>query len=167
MATVNLFQKFTVTDAAGNVYTDGSTTTAKTITAGDGAVFDRTYKIGATTIETLWKDESPCTTNFDFLWIESDVDGEIQLLCNENGTINTDNMEVWFVIKLKAGIPFCLASDASRNAGDVATTDAADMTQAKWTDEVDTWESTGSADVIDRIEFYSSNAAVVRCFAIT
>lgn len=41
------------------------------------------------------------------------------------------------------------------------------MTQAKWALEVDTWESTSSADVIDRIEFYSSNAAIVRCFAIT
>lgn len=154
MATVNLYQKFTVTDAAGNVYSDGSTTTARTITAGDGAVFDRTYKIGSTTLTELWKDETPCTTNFDFLYIESDVDGEIQLVCNEGGTTGASNLECGMCFKLKAGVAFTLASDGSRNQGSSAS-------------NIDTWESNWNVDTIDRIEFYSSSAAVVRCFAIT
>ena len=171
MGTVNLYQKFDYTDAAGNTYSDGSTTTAKTI-AVSGQIFDRTYSIadgaGGTATE-IWSDTTPhYISDFDFLWIESDVDAEIQLVCNEGGNINTDNMETWFVIKLKAGIPFVLSADDSRNAGDVDTAGTADLTQAKWATETDTWETTATADTIDRIEFYrSGSAAVVRVFAVT
>ena len=171
MGTVNLYQKFDYTDAAGNTYSDGSTTTARTISVAD-QIFDRTYAIAdgsGGTPTTIWSDDTPhYISDFDFLWIESDVDGEIQLVCNENGTIDSDNMETWFVIKLKAGIPFVLAADDSRNAHDVDTAGTADMTQAKWATETDTWHSTAVADVIDRIQFYrSGSAAVVRVFAVT
>jgi|TARA_R100000808_G_scaffold21049_1_gene45515 hypothetical protein len=167
MGTINLYQKFDYTDAAGNTYSDGSTTTARTISVAD-QIFDRTYAIAdgsGGTATTIWSDSTPhYIADFDFLWIESDVDGEIQLVCSEDGTLAGNNIQNGFCIKLKAGIPFVLAADDSRNMGNMD----AGFSESNYGAEIDTWETNWVADTIDRIEYYrSGSASVVRVFAVT
>jgi hypothetical protein len=86
-------------------------------------------------------------------------------MCNEGGSISGSDLENAFVVKLAAGIPFVLADDASRNRGDVAGT----LNESNYITEIDTWESTWTADTIDRIECYngSGSTANVRVFAAT
>jgi hypothetical protein len=170
MASVNLYTKFDWTDDAGNLYSDGSTSTAKTITVAGGEIFDRTYKIAAvnTLTEILSCGANPETGDnlgdFDFLWIESDKDGEIQLVCNEGGVIGGSDLEIGMVLGLTAGVPFVLAGDASRNAGDMAAT----VNASNYAAEIDTWETNWTVDVIDRIEFYNNSADTrIRVVAIT
>ena len=164
MANVNLYLKFDYTDASGNVYSDGSTSTAKTINIDGGEIFDRTYSIesGGTATEVL---SDAIISDFDFLWIESDQTGEIQLVCNEGGTLGSDNIENGFVLGVTAGIPIVLSNDDSRNMGNMDGTFGESQHQA----EIDTWETTWTADTIDRIEWYHATgaAAKVRVFAIT
>jgi hypothetical protein len=163
MANVNLYTKFDYTDAAGNVYSDGSVTTAKTITVANGYIFDRTYVISdPSTITEILSDSLIAT--FDFLWIESDQFGEIQLVCNEDGVIGGSNLENAWVVKLAANIPFVLHNDDSRNRGDMAAT----VNASNYAAEIDTWETNWAADTIDRIEFYSAvgTTTKVRVFAV-
>lgn len=169
MASVNLYQKFDYTDSSGNLYSDGSTSTAKTIPIANDEIYDRTYRIdgGTANVTEILSDST--LTSFSFLWIETDKDGYIQLLCNEGGTIDDDNMEVGFVLKLVAGVPFILPNDVSRNAEDVDTAGTDAMLQSAWATEIDTWETRWGDDAIDRIEFYHTNNAgtfaKVRVFA--
>ena len=103
MANVNLYLKFDYTDADGNVYSDGSTTTAKTISIDGGEIFDRTYSVTTGTLSTLLTDD--LISDFDFLWIESDQAGEIQFVCNEGGVIGTGDdgdLEIGFVLGVTA-----------------------------------------------------------------
>jgi hypothetical protein len=161
MPNVSLYTKFSYTDGRGNVYSGGSTTTAKTIAAGTDAVYDRTYSIGATTITEILSDT--LLADFDFLWIESNVVAEIQLMCNEGGTLSGNNIENAFVLKLNAGVPLALHNDDSRNRGNSDGT----FNESTHQDEIDNWQTHWSADTIDRIEFYASGAALVRVFAVT
>tara|TARA_R110002073_G_scaffold199750_3_gene358867 strand:- start:1141 stop:1632 length:492 start_codon:yes stop_codon:yes gene_type:complete len=163
MPNVSLYAKFAYTDGRGNTYSDGSTTTAVTVAAGTDEVFDRTYSIGSTTIKEIWSDT--LMGDFDFLWIESNVDAEIQLVCNEGGLYDggSPGLENGFCLKLKAGIPFYLSTDDSRNRGNVAGT----FNASNYASEQNTWESDWTTDTIDRIEFYASGAALVRVFAVT
>jgi hypothetical protein len=161
MPNVSIYAKFSYTDGRGNTYSDGSTSTAVTVAAGTDEVFDRTYSVGSTTLKEIWSDT--LMSDFDFLWIESNVDAEIQLVCNEGGTLSSSNIQNGFVIKMKASIPFYLSTDDSRNMGDMAGT----FNESNHGTEIDTWESTWATDTIDRIEFYASGAALVRVFAVT
>jgi len=186
MASVNLYQKFDWTDAAGNLYSDGSTSTAKTVTVAGGEIFDRTYKVtGSGSIKRILRCGPAAGDNigsFDFLWIESDQEGEIQLLCNEDGVYNTGSsesgigeLENGFCVKLLAGVPFVLTSNHSRTMGDVGDVMDATTTATTYGNEVDTWEDDwpalmedGTQAVIDRIEFLSSASnTTVRIVAIT
>ena len=168
MANVNLYIKFDYTDADGNVYSDGSTTTAKTINIDGGEIFDRTYKIASGDNDPVWGTEvinDAMISDFDFLWIESDQAGEIQIVCSEDSVIGGSNLENGFVLGVTAGIPIVLSNDDSRNRGDMDG--AVDAT--KYAAEMDTWETNWAADTIDRIEWYHSTgvAAKVRVIAIT
>ena len=162
MANVNLYTKFDFTDADGNLYSDGSTTTAKTITITNGEIFDRTYKIASSTITEILSDAKIAT--FDFLYIESDQAAEIQLVCNEGGTLSSDNIENGWVVKLNAGVPFVLANDDSRNMGNMNGT----FNESNHQSEIDSWETNWTADTIDRIEYYQTTGsdAKVRVVAI-
>ena len=71
MPNVSLFTKFSYTDGRGNVFTDGSTTSALTITASSDEVFDRTYSVTNTTIKELWNDD--LMADCDFIYIISTV----------------------------------------------------------------------------------------------
>ena len=164
MASVNLYMKFDYTDADGNLYSDGSTSSAKTISIDGGEIFDRTYVISSGGNPTRILDDD-VIDNFDFLWIETDQVGEIQLLCNQGGSLSGNDIENGFVLKLNPGIPFILSNDASRNMGNMD----AGFSESNYGDEIDSWEDDWIIDVIDRIEFYhtSGTDAKVRVFAIT
>ena len=168
MANVNLYIKFDYTDADGNVYSDGSTTTAKTINIDGGEIFDRTYKIASGDNDPVWGTEvinDAMISDFDFLWIESDQAGEIQIVCNEGGTLSSDNIENGFCLGVAAGIPIVLSNDDSRNMGNMNAT----FNESNHQSEIDTWETNWVADTIDRIEWYHTTGsdAKVRVVAIT
>tara|TARA_B100001059_G_scaffold154097_1_gene153785 strand:+ start:340 stop:804 length:465 start_codon:yes stop_codon:yes gene_type:complete len=150
MANVNIYAKFDYTDADGNVYSDGSLTTAKTISITNGEIFDRTYRIESTTLTEILSDST--LSSFDFLWIESDQLAEIQLVCSQGNS--APNLVNAWVVKLNAGLPFVLHNDDSRNQGN--------------TGALASWESTWTADTIDAIEFYhqTGTPATVRVFAV-
>ena len=154
MANVNLYLKFDYTDADGNVYSDGSTTTAKTISIDGGEIFDRTYSVATATLTEILSDAM--ISDFDFLWIESDQAGEIQIVCNESGTTGASNLEAGMVFAISAGVPFILSNDDSRN-------------HAGATINIDNWIANWTADTIDRISWYHStgSTAKVRVIAIT
>jgi hypothetical protein len=163
MATLSLTTHFTVsiTDADdARTITGGSTSAADTITVTH--YYDQRFSIANTTLVELWSD-SNATSDFDFLWIESDA--AVQLLCNEDGVIGDSVLENAFVVKLSAGIPFILSNDDSRNRGDMAAT----VNASNYAAEIDTWETNWAADTIDRIECYngSGGTANVRIFAAT
>ena len=165
MATLSLTTHFTVsiTDADdARTITGGSTTAADTITVTH--YYDQRFSIANNTLVELWSD-STATSDFDFLWIESDAAVEIQLLCNENGVIGGSNLENGFVVKLTAGIPFILSNDDSRNRGDMAAT----VNASNYASEMDDWYDTWAADTIDRIQCFNSSGgtAIVRIFLAT
>ena len=163
MPNVSLFNKFSYTDGRGNVYTDGSTTSAVTITAGSDEVFDRTYTVTNTTIKELWNDS--LMADFDYLRIISTVDAEIQLMCSEDGTLSSGNIQNAFCLKILAGVPFELSSDDSRNMGNMNGT----FDESNHGSEIDTWETNWAVDQIDRIEYYQSSggSSIVRVIAVT
>ena len=165
MATLNLTTHFSVslTDSDDSrTITGGSTTASDSITITH--YYDQRFSIANTTLVELWSDSS-ATSDFDFLWIESDAAVEIQLLCNEDGVIGGSNLENAWVVKLTAGIPFILSNDDSRNRGDMAGT----VNASNYAAEIDTWETNWAADTIDRIECYNGTGgtANVRIFAAT
>ena len=155
MANVNLYTKFDYTDDDGNVYSDGSLTTPKTIAVSNGYIFDRTYVISDPSTATEILNDDLIAT-FDFLYIESSQFGEIQLVCNQGGTSGSSNGVNAWVAKLNAGIPYVLHNDDSRNRTGLSS----------FTD-IDSWETAWTADTIDRIEFYSTvgTTCKVRVFA--
>tara|TARA_Y100000114_G_C11759432_1_gene328711 strand:- start:3082 stop:3573 length:492 start_codon:yes stop_codon:yes gene_type:complete len=163
MPNVSLFTKFSYTDGRGNVFTDGSTTSAITISAASDEVFDRTYSVTDTTIKELWNDT--LMADFDFLYIISTVDAEIQLMCSEGGTLSSGNIQNAFCLKLLAGKPFFLCTDDSRNMGNMNGT----FDETNHGNEIDTWETNWVVDQIDRVEYYQSSggSGLVRVFAVT
>ena len=93
-----------IPDDDTHTITGGSTTATDSITITH--YFDRRYSITNTTLTEVWNDTM--LGDFDFLWIESDQAVEIQLMCNEGGTVAGSNLENAWVVKLAAGIPFVL-----------------------------------------------------------
>jgi len=163
---VKITTHFTWTDEESNVYSDGSTTTPVelTISGSNPEIFDRTYTVANSTLKEVLNDDLIST--FDFLWIQSTKDIEIQLLCNEGGTVAGNNLESAAVLKINANIPFYLTNDDSRNLGDCVNP----MNEANYLTEIDLWEDTARnpADTFDRIEVYNSSGADarIRVFAI-
>ena len=164
MPTLSLTTHFTVSidDDDAHVVAGGSTTTADTFTI--NYYDDKRITVADAGLVTLWDDDST-VSNFDFLWIEANVAVEIQLLCNEGGTLAGNNIENGFVIKLTAGVPFVLSNDDSRNMGNMDGT----FGESQHQDEIDNWQTHWAADTIDRIECYNGTggAAKVRCFVAT
>ena len=163
MATLSLTTYFTVDipDDDTHTVTGGSLTSTDSITVTH--YFDKRYSITNSTLAEVWNDS--LLADFDFMWVESDQIVELQVMCNEGGTVSGSNLENAFVVKLQAGAPFMLADDTSRNRGDVTGT----FNESNYLSENDTWETNWSADTIDRIECYnaSGSTANVRVFAAT
>ena len=164
---VEVFMYFTYTDNSENTFTDGSLTTrVANIDCAAGEYFDRTYIVASgATATTLWDDT--VLDDFEFLWIQSDKNCEIQLMCNEDGAVSSNDLENTFCIKLLAGVPFLLSTDDSRTLGDCVNP----MNEANFKTENDLWEDSARrpAGVIDRIEYTQSSGsdAIVRIFAAT
>ena len=163
MGSVNLYTKFDYTDNAGNVYSDGSTSTAKQISIGDDEVYDRTYRIAGGTATEILNDAM--LADFDFLWIESNTAGDIQLVCNEGGVVGDTppGLANAWVVRLDPGVPFVLSNNDSMNRSDVTLA-------SNYITEQDAWETNWTADTIDRIEWYHSDTNVfakIRVFAAT
>jgi hypothetical protein len=163
MATLSLTTHFTVDIPDNDTHTlaGGSTTSTDSITVTH--YFDKRYSITNSSLTEIWNDTM--LADFDFMWVDSDQAVELQLMCNEGGSVSSSNLENAFVVKLIAGVPFVLADDASRNRGDVTGT----FNESNYVAENDTWESNWTADTIDRIECYnaSGSTANVRVFAAT
>ena len=163
MATLSLTTHFTVDidDDDSHTITGGSTTATDSITITH--YFDKRYSITNTTLTEIWNDTM--LGDFDFLWVESDQTVELQLVCNEGGALAGSDIQNGFCVKLIAGVPFVLGSDDSRHMGAMAGT----FNESNHGTEIDTWESTWGADVIDRIECYNSSGSTanVRVFAAT
>ena len=163
MATLSLTTHFTVDidDDDSHTITGGSTTATDSITITH--YFDKRYSVTNTTLTEIWNDTM--LADFDFLWVEADQTVELQLVCNEGGTVSGSDLQNGFTVELIAGVPLILGSDKSRNMGDVAGS----LTEGNINTEMDTWESTWTADVIDRIECYNSSGSTanVRVFAAT
>ena len=89
---VSIYMYFTYADDSGNTHTDGSLTSAvATYSCAGGQYFDRTYVISSgATATTLLNDD--LIADFDFLWIESSQDCEIQLMCNEDGAVSSNDL---------------------------------------------------------------------------
>jgi len=163
MATLSLTTHFTVDidDDDSHTITGGSTTATDSITITH--YFDKRYSVTNSTLTEIWNDTM--LADFDFLWVEADQTVELQLVCNEGGTVSGSDLQNGFTVELIAGVPLILGSDKSRNMGDVAGS----LTEGNINTEMDTWESTWTADVIDRIECYNSSGSTanVRVFAAT
>ena len=163
MATLSLTTHFTVDidDDDSHTITGGSTTATDSITITH--YFDKRYSVTNSTLTEIWNDTM--LADFDFLWVEADQTVELQLVCNEGGTVSGSDLQNGFTVELIAGVPLILGSDKSRNMGDVAGS----LTEGNINTEMDTWESTWGADVIDRIECYNSSGSTanIRVFAAT
>jgi hypothetical protein len=78
MAVVQLYQYFVI-DVGENPIQGGSLSRAKSIALGDDEVSDQTFKVGPETAVKIWdKTENEAMGDFDFLWLESDLDVWVQ-----------------------------------------------------------------------------------------
>jgi hypothetical protein len=147
MATVNLTQDFKAT-LDNELYEIGSATTPISVTITSELAYRRSFSVATATIQNVYQ-RGTSFPDFDILVIVSDVDAFLQILVNEN-----DANESAVVIKLRADVPFVLPYEVGMH-GTVAN--------------IDTWESTWSADVIDRLEYYQSSGDTgrVRVLAFT
>jgi hypothetical protein len=78
MATIQLYQYFTV-DIDDRPVKGGSLTEPKSITLTDNEIADQTFKVAPATAVKIWdKTENESMGNFDFLWLETDLDVLVQ-----------------------------------------------------------------------------------------
>ena len=142
MATLKVIQHFEVT-IGGVKYEFGSKTVAQEITIGTEVVFVHEFSIASGTgnVTELWSDS--VTADFDFLFVESDQDANMQLLASENSN------ELGMSIPLVANVPYMLAADNSAS-GVIAN--------------VDTWETSWTfvSVEIDRIEYFQTSGSTAK-----
>lgn len=140
MPAVHLFQYFSVDIDERNIK-GGSLSQARSITLGDGEVFDQTFKVAPETAVKVWdKTENESLGNFDFLWLESDLDVLVQF------TSDAGTSDAYDVKELKGsgtsgqpGPAMVLGSDATRLLDG----------------SIDTFD--GTADTIDEIWVYNAD----------
>lgn len=146
-ATLKLRTSFEV-EIDGNIFTGGDPNVPQTISLA-GAYLDATKVIAVSTTWDVWDaaGEEPIA-DFDFLYIESELDDVlVELTTDDNNGVGDEH----YVIQLKKNIPFILGSDTG---------------QANYTKDF----AALTADVIDRIRIRNpdaSNTATVRVFAAT
>lgn len=115
MATISLYQFFTVEIDAREV-SGGSRTIARKVEITDNEAADQTFKIAPQTAVKIWdKTENEAMGNFDFLWLESDLDLLVQF------TTDAGTSDAYDVKKLKGsgeagtmGPALVLASDGTQ-----------------------------------------------------
>ena len=153
MATINVYQYFAVTIDDREVK-GGSLTSAKSVTLDDDEIYDQTFKVAPTSAMKIWdKTENEAMGNFDFLWLESDLDVLVQF------TTDAGTSDAYDVKELKG-------SGTSGTMGPALVL-GSDDTQTL-SGSIDTFD--GVADTVDEIWVYNAhatNTARVRIVAAT
>lgn len=141
MATISVYQFFTV-DIDGRTVDGGSRTVAKSIDITDKEVYDQTFKVAPTTAVKIWdKTENEAMGNFDFLWLESDLDLLIQF------TTDAGTSDAYDVKKLKgSGDAGVMGPAVVLGSDDTQLLDGT----------IDTFD--GTADTVDEIWAYNESA---------
>jgi len=110
MAVLKVWQRFEIIDLLGRKHEGGSSVEPETVIV-DGTVKDEVKTIGAAATWDFWVTgaEEPLT-DFDLLFIESDLDGVmVELTTDKGAEVGT----VVSTVELKAGKPLILNSDGS------------------------------------------------------
>lgn len=128
MGAIQLYQYFAAT-IDGRPIQGGSLSVARSITLGDDEVIDRTFKVGTeSAVKVFDKTEDEALGDFDFLFMESDLDVLVQFTTDAGGD------DEYFVVELKGsgtsgtmGPALILGSDAAHQFD--GTVDAFDGTE--------------------------------------
>ena len=147
-ASVQLYQYFCVT-LDGNPIRGGSLSEARNIALGDGEISDQIFKVAPETAVKVWdKTENEAMGDFDFLWLESDLDVLVQFTPDAGGTDPYDVKELkGSGTAGQMGPALVLGSDAAH----------------KLDGSIDTFD--GTEDTLDEVWVYNSdttNTARVR-----
>ena len=142
MASVQLFQHFVINENE-RITTGGSLSKAKSITLGDGEVTDQTFKVAPVTAVKIWdKTENEAMGNWDFLWLESDLDVSVQF------TTDAETTDAYDVKSLKgSGVSGEMGPALVLGSDDTKLLDGA----------IDVF--TGTADTVDEIWVYNADAS--------
>jgi len=140
MATIQVYQYFT-TDVDGTQVKGGSLTCPKSITLGDNEIADQTFKVAAETAVKIWdKTENEALGNFDFLWLETDLDVLVQF------TTDAGTTDAYDVKELKgSGTAGTMGPAMVLGSDDTQLLDGS----------IDTFD--GTADTIDEIWVYNED----------
>ena len=114
--TINIWCRFETVDAKGVRYRGGKKTTETplTITTSGDAIHDQTHDIAASAYGKLWDTSDATTaTDFEFLFLISDQDGEVMFSNQSNSTLWTHNTI--------ANLPVILGTDASTYGASIAS----------------------------------------------
>lgn len=103
MATLKLFPYFEIIDVAGVTHSGGSRSNAAEL-AVTGEVFDVSAVMAIDVQETLWSAGDGGIGSFDFLWIETDLDGV-------NVAFESDTVTTSVVYKLSSKQPLIIMND--------------------------------------------------------
>lgn len=142
MATISVYQFFTV-EIDERTVSGGSRTVAREIEITDKEVTDQTFKVPPITAVKIWdKTENEAMGNFDFLWLESDLDLLIQF------TTDAGTSDAYDVKKLKG-------SGEAGSMGPAMVLDSDDTQLLDGT--IDTFD--GTADTIDELWAYNESAS--------
>lgn len=140
MPSIQLYQYF-VTDIDETPVQGGSLSRARSITLGDGEISDQTFKVAPETAVKIWdKTENEAMGNFDFLWLESDLDVQVQF------TTDAGTTDAYDVKELKG----------SGTAGEMGPALVLGSDDTQLLDgSIDTFD--GTADTIDEIWAYNAD----------
>lgn len=141
MASVQLFQFFSLDIDDRNIK-GGSLKQAKTITLGDDEVSDQTFKVAPVTAVKIWdKTENEALGDFDFLWLEADLDVLVQF------TTDGGTTDAYDVKELKgSGTAGTMGPALVLGSDDTQLLDGS----------IDTFD--GTADTVDEVWVYNEHA---------
>jgi hypothetical protein len=140
MASIQLYQYFVV-DVDERHVSGGSLSRAKSITISDDEVFDQTFRVAPETAVKVWdKTENESLGNFDFLWMETDLDVLVQF------TTDAGTTDAYDVKELKG-------SGTAGQMGPALVLGSDDTSLLDGT--IDTFD--GTADTIDEIWVYNAD----------
>jgi hypothetical protein len=140
MPVVQIYQYF-VMDIGERPVQGGSLSKARSIALADGEVSDQTFKVGPATAVKVWdKTENEAMGNFDFLWLETDLDVLVQF------TTDAGTTDAYDVKELKG----------SGTAGQMGPALVLGSDDTQLLDgSIDTFD--GTADTIDEIWAYNAD----------
>jgi hypothetical protein len=141
MPTIHVYQYF-VADIDESPVQGGSLSKARSITLGDGEISDQTFKVAPTTAVKVWdKTVNAAMGDFDFLWLETDLNVLVQFTTDAGTTDAYDVKELQGSgVANQMGPALVLGSD------DTQVLDGS----------IDTFD--GTADTVDEIWVYNEDA---------